>query len=239
MKKLNEMLGVVGILIALSGHLAAQNDSKATLQWVERQAGRIDLLLEDAIQGQAHVGLVINMLEAYRLFDAVSLAGVYCVEVRKAALEGRQLTDVVHHYLGKDMIAGVQRASNARLAAEKMRLAALACQLEQRNSQANTAFTPADVIREDAVMVKLLLEDGLAAEDMHILSQKMVYVIRLLEDMQTLAASLDQCEEAQKQAQWALEGAEAVLYVAHWPDARDLVQEVLAAVQKLSTSSCE
>ncbi len=238
MNKGKVILCVLGLCVGLSGSVAAQQDSRASLEWVERQAGRIDLFLADAIQAQVHTTLLINMLEAHRWFDAVSLAGVYCVEVRKASLEGRSLTDVVNQYLGEDYIAGVQHATNARIAAEKMRLAAQACASDLRLPE-TIAFTPADVIREDVAMAKLLLEDGLAAEDMHILSQKMLYVIRFLTDVQTLAASLDACDEIGKRAKWALERAEAVLYVSDWPEAAGLAKEMLAGLQALSESPCE
>lgn len=238
MKKGKLILCMLGLYFGLSVSVAAQQDSGATLEWVERQAGRIDLFLADAIQAQVHTTLLINMLEAHRWFDAVSLAGVYCVEVRKAALEGRRLTDVVNQYLGEDYIAGVQHATNARNAAEKMRLAARACASDLRPPMA-IAFTPTDVIREEVAMAKLLLEDGLAAEDMHILSQKIQYVIRLLTDVQTLAASLDTCDKTEKRAKWALERAEAILYASDWPEVAGLTQEMLVSLQALSENPCE
>lgn len=106
----------------------AQPEPLVGLRWVESQANRIDNLLEDAIQAYGQTDLSSQLLFAHRQFEAVLAADLTCLEVNRAASEGLRLTDVINYAFGKDLLTATLRASHARLAAEKMRLAARTCE---------------------------------------------------------------------------------------------------------------
>lgn len=223
--------------VAGQGLLMAQQDSPATLQWVERQSGRIDTLLADAIQVNLPGNLTAAMLKAHQRFDAVLVGGVYCLEVRRYAEEGRRHTDVLIHYFADDMLAGVQQASAARLAAEKMRLAANACLAPV--ATAAGSFAPVDLVREEADLARMMLEDGLAGQNLHALNQKMEYALRMLQDADRLSASLAACGEVQELAQAAIAEGQAVRLSASWAEAERRSQVMLGYVRALGGARCE
>jgi hypothetical protein len=230
------ILALLLTVIAGQGRLMAQQDSPATLQWVERQAGRIDTLLEDAIQVNMPGNLTAAMLRAHQLFDAVLLGGVYCLEVRRHAEEGRRQTDVLIQYFADDMLAGVQRANSARLAAEKMRLAADAC---MKPAVAVGNFGPVDLVREEAGLARMMLEDGLAGQNLHALNQKMEYALRMLQDVDRLSTSLEACGEVQSLARAALAEGQTVRLSSNWAEAERRSQVMLGYVRRLDSARCE
>ena len=228
-------------ILALLGYLPgaiAQTDTPETLQWVEAQAGKIDSLLGNAIASHEHVNLMMRLTDAYLLFDAVALAAVYCPEIREAAHQGHKLTDVVNYRLEKDLNNSVLRATLARAQAEKMRLSANKCRSESAPGAAGLSFSPADVLRAEAVQVDLLLSDGLAVGDFHVLSQKLEQSIRILHEVEHLAASFDSCSQPADAAARAILACEAALGARNWTQVHQAVKTALLEVKTISNAAC-
>jgi hypothetical protein len=208
--------------------VAAQSDTPETLQWIETQSSRIDTLLLNAVQGHDQLNIVLRIMDAYLIFDAIALAGVYCPGVREAAQEGRNQCDVLNYRLKKDMNSNITRAVEARLQANRMMQAARQC----RGESVAVGFAPIDIIREDAAIVALDLSDGLAAEDFHILSQKIEHAIRLLYDIQHVSATLNNCQSVYDSAQKVINHSEAALGAFNWVEVN---RSIAAALQELGT----
>lgn len=218
----------------------AQADAPETLRWVESQARKIDTLLESAIISHEHVNLILRLTDAYLLFDAVSLAGLYCPEVRESAHQGLNLTDVVNYRLEKDLNAAVVRATLARAQAEKMRLAAQRCGTvtAQTPDISGKTFSPAEVLAEEAHQVELLLSDGLAVRDFHILSQKLEHAIRLLHEVEHIASSFDDCREPAGAAARAIIACETALGAPNWMEVNRQVNTALQELKGIVAANC-
>ena len=233
---------ILYICLAAAVRPSAQTDSAETMHWVQKQAERIDTLLRDATRSHDHVNIIFRLMDAYLLFDAVTLAGVYCPDVREAAHKGRNYADVLNFRLEKDMNSNLLRATEARLQAEKMRFFARVCLESKPDSPPaapQPAFRPTDIIRQDAGIVVLDLTDGMAAEDFHILSQKLEHAIRVLHDVQHLAATFDQCEGVSASAQKAIVHCEAALVARNWTEVNREVEMALAATRRIHLEPCQ
>lgn len=149
-----------------------RSDSPKTLQWVSRQAERAGVILQNAMRDNDASEVVIRLAECYQIFDAVAMAGLYCTRVRAAAEEGRYQCDIINFRLGKDFNTQLARAAEARKAAARMQEAALYCLYEIKSGAATepVSFTPNDILRYDAQLAELDLRDGMASQDLHILS---------------------------------------------------------------------
>lgn len=225
------------IFLLAQAPLSAQADSAETLQWIENQSGKIDTLLQDALNNPDQLNLVFRLMDAYLLFDAVAMAGVYCTDIRESAQMGRNLTDVLNYRLEKDINSGVVRASEARIQAEKMRAATQACR-NTLPANAVKTLSPADIVREDVRHIELMLNDGLAVGDMHILSQKIEYALRVLQDIKNLATTLPQCPLVAAKAETAILHAEAALSARNWTETTRSVQKALGEIGRVATISC-
>ncbi|MCA0238283.1 MAG: hypothetical protein LCH81_18050 [Bacteroidetes bacterium] len=225
------------LFLLAQARLSAQTDSAETLQWIENQSGKIDTLLQDALNNPDQLNLVFRLMDAYLLFDAVAMAGVYCTDIRESAQMGRNLTDVLNYRLEKDMNSGVVRASEARIQAEKMRVASQACRNALPADVVKT-LSPADIVREDVRHIELMLNDGLAVGDMHILSQKIEYALRVLQDIKNLANTLPQCSLVAAKAETAILHAEAALAARNWTETTRSVQNALGEIGRVATISC-
>lgn len=228
---------VLVLCVATSSRSVAQTDSAETMRWVEKQAERIDTLLRDATRSHDQVNIIFRLMDAYLLFDAVALAGVYCPDVREAAQKGRNLSDVLNFRLEKDMNSNLLRATEARLQAEKMRFFAQNCS-ENKPEKPLPAFRPADVIREDASIVALDLTDGMAAEDFHILSQKLEHAIRVLHDVRHLAATFSQCGVVSTIVDEAIGYCESALAARNWTEVKRAVDKALACTERIASAEC-
>ncbi|MBL7784085.1 MAG: hypothetical protein JNM22_22805 [Saprospiraceae bacterium] len=215
----------------------AQSDSAETLQWVENQSGRIDTLLQDALNNPDQLNMVYRLMDAYAIFDAVAMAGVYCPEIREAAQMGRNQTDVLNYRLEKDVNSGVVRAAEARLQAEKMRVAAWNCEIVAPGRSSKT-FLPSDIIRDDVTHIELILSDGLEVGDMHLLSQKIEQALRMLYDIKNMAFTLQNCTGVAEKAQSAIQHGEAALAARNWTEVTRSVQQALKDAGRITTIPC-
>lgn len=216
-----------GVLVfCVFGHLAAQEpivprvDMPQTLHWVEKQAVQIDGLLSDAMLMSEPIEIYERLSDAYMLFDAVAMAGVYCTEVRAAAEAGRIQCDIIHFRMGKDLNSKLQRAVDARRAATLMWEAAKACRLQESpvSEVSMRAFTPHELLQHDAYMAEMDIQDGLASKDLHILSQKLEHAIRLFYDTKTLANTLSNCSEVIQKSEEAISNCRKALSAPNWTE---------------------
>lgn len=236
MKKVLVLLGLF-VFVFSSPAARGQSDSDATLHWVEKQAERIDTLLENAVLSHEHVDLIFKMTDAFLLFDAVGLAGVYCPEIREAAQAGRNYTDVVNYRLEKDLNSSVVRATYALIQAEKMRVAAQKCRSAAPEAPA-PAFSPVDVLREEAHIAELILSDGLAVDDFHLLSQKLEQAIRVLHDVEHLASTFQRCSGPAESAAQAILYCEAALAAHNWTELKAAVNRAWDEVKTVAQAPC-
>lgn len=226
---------VVGTIPA-GGQTPSQTDAPKTLQWVERQSGRIDSLLNDAMRGSEPLEILVRLTECYQLFDAVALAGLYCTNVRVASEAGRWQCDVINFRLEKDLNSVLKRAVEARRQAKLMHLAVEACQTIDSTEISSTVFLPGDLIRHEAHLAALDLLDGLATNDLHILSQKLEHAIRTLYDLEHLARSMDNCSMAIQLAENSIKHCQDALGAPNWTEVTQSVQAALADVQAIQQS---
>ncbi len=227
------------ILCTLKASLSAQTpaftqaDSPQALQWVERQSGRLDTMLNDAMRGSEPFEILVRLTDAYQIFDAVAMAGLYCTEVRSAAEAGRRQCDLIHYRLEKDLNTVLQRVVEARRQAQFMREAAKSCQIIRAPEVTVKVFTPNDLVRHDAHMAELDLLDGLATEDLHILSQKLEHAIRALYDVEHLAFTLSNCDIPMRLADSAIQHCQDALGAPNWLEVHRSVKAALANVQAI------
>ena len=221
--------------VGSQNNAALQTDSPQTLQWVARQSGRIDSLLNDAMRGSEPIEILIRLTECYQLFDAIALAGLYCTEVRAAAEAGRWQCDVINFRLEKDLNSGLKRAVEARRQAKLMHLAVEACQ--SAPAQQTSVFLPGDLIRHEAALATLDLLDGLSTNDLHILSQKLEHAIRTLYELEHLARSMDNCAMTIQWAESTIKHCQDALGAPNWTQVVQSVQAALVDVQAIQQSS--
>lgn len=214
-------------------------DSPQTLEWVERQSMRIDSLLNDALLGSEPIEIFLKLTDCYLVFDAISMAGLYCTDVRAAAEAGRQYCDVINFRLEKDLNSKVQRVVGARKQAIRMKEAAKACR-ESMATSAGKFFTPNDLIIQEAQMAESFLLDGLASENIHIMSQKLEWTIRTLHDLEHLAETLSGCEPPLEIAKSAVINCQKALAAPNWMEINRHVNAALSAVREIQQSAkCE
>jgi hypothetical protein len=212
-------------------------DAPQTLAWVGRQAEQIDQILSDAMLMIDPFEIYLRLADSYVLFDAVAMAGVYCTEVRVAAESGRDLCDILHFRLEKDMNTKLQRAVDARLSANAMLVASKACAVQDKPGEAvPKGFTPDELLKHDVLMAALDIQDGLASNDAHILSQKLEHAIRLLNDAKTLASTLENCALAFEKGEAAILYCQKALGAPNWTEVHRFANSALKAIQQIQTA---
>lgn len=223
------------------GAVAQMQDHNQTLTWVKRQADRIDSTLHDAIRSAEPFNLMFKLLRTHRDFDAVAQAGLYCHEARIAAEQGRFESDMLGYKREMDQNSLLLRAAEARRQALRMRIAAVSCEKQTPPSQpTDKAFTPSDVLQSDAEIIELDLSDAISTRDFHILAQKIEHALRVLRDIEILAASLNGCAAVESAAQSAIVACMAALTSDGWDAAAIHVQQALNQIPVLkNTSDCK
>ena len=234
MKSLVIILSILGLMC---GPAQAQTDSLCTLQWVEKQAGRVDNMLSSAIRSQDPVNMIFRLMDAYLIFDAVTVAGLNCPDVREAALAGRNLSDVLNYRLEKDLNTMITRSKLALNEAQRMRIAAQVCPRADDNGS-QSAFSPQDVIKQDVYIIELDLSDGLAAENFHVLSQKVEHARRTLHDIGHIAATLDDCQLVVQLSESAIAECDSILKARNWTEVKTSVNAALSVVRRIPDAAC-
>lgn len=213
-------------------------DTRETLEWVQRQAERIEKTLLDAVISQDPMNMVFKLFWAWREFDAVAQAGVYCHAARAAAEKGRTECDLLSYDRKQDMSSMVLRATEARGAAYRMRQSAENCLTENEQSvPVEVGFAPRDVLYRDAVMVELDLTDAKASRDFHILAQKLEHAMRVLRDAEYLAGTLDNCTDALIAARAALSACREALVSNQWDTVTQHIRAALEQTQLLKSGA--
>lgn len=234
-------LAVALVFLCASTRAAAQvPDNPETLAWVKQHGLRIDSSLQEAMHTQDPYFITLRMLEAFVEFDAVAMAGIYCTDARAAAEWGRRQCDIVNFRLEKDPNSLTVRVLEARNQARLMAASAANCltQSERPGSDATASFRPVDVIRTDAETVSLMLEDGMASADFHILSQKIEQAIRLLHDVEHLAEQLPGCRATLRAASEAVEYCTAALTARNWTEVNKALRIALVQVASIKNNPC-
>lgn len=235
MKKITLLLLV---FISMGSRLVAQEDSPETLNWANSQAQKIDTLLQNAILSSNQLSLVYNILDAYVLYDAVFLAGLYCPNARAAAAEGRNQCDIKNFKYDKDLNSLILRATIARQIAFQLSAAAKQCSPPNGNPN-RTGFSPKDILKKDIEMIQLDLSDGVASGDMHLLAQKTTHAIRILRDIQHLSYTLENCEKVETLAHEVIGRCEDVLKSKHLQDASKNIASALKLLGGMSKLPCD
>lgn len=235
---------ILTILIAANLHLslAAQaGDSPEMLKWAMTEARTIDSVLNHAIRGGDQANLLLRMIDTYFSFDLIVHAGLYCDGARIAAEAGRSQTDLVNYFREKDINTIFLRATNARESASRLMEASAAClrAIEGQSKQDRPeAIKPVDIIRSDAMIVELDLADGLAARNIHILTQKVEHAVRLLHDIERIAVSLQNCRPVENASISAAEACSRALQSANWLDLTTNIEEALRQTAVIKSADC-
>ncbi len=195
-------------------------DAPETLRWVRKQGQQIERSLNDALRSNDQAFMVLQMHRAWREFDAVAQAGLYCHAARIAAERGRTVSDLLSLDYKKDWSNLAIRATEAREQAFRMQAAAEACEAEvPAVTGAEKRYLPADLLLRDALIAELDLSDAKASGDFHILAQKVEHALRMLRDAEYLAATLDNCAEVRLACQRAMDACRDALTTNHWDTA--------------------
>jgi len=232
------------LFLIFAGVLSAQQpsemrqDAPQTLVWVGQQAIQIEEILSDAMLMSQPFEIYERLADAYILFDAVAMAGLYCTEVRSAVEIGREQCDIIHFRLGNDLNTNLNRAVEARRAAMRMREAAKVCGTQEvaPSDFSVKAFTPQELLQHDAFMAEMDIQDGLASKDLHILSQKLEHAIRLLYDAKNLARTLNDCSEALRKAEEAIASCRKALAAPNWTEVNQFSLEAVEAAKWIQNS---
>ncbi len=207
-------------------------DAPETLNWVEKQGQKIESALHDAIRSSDQAYMVLQMHRAWREFDAVAQAGLYCHAARVAAERGRWVCDLLNLDRKKDLSNLVIRATEAREEAFRMQKAAEACRAEAAElSRAFKRYLPSDLLLRDVIMAELDLSDAKASGDFHILAQKLEHALRLLRDAEYLASTLDNCAEVRNACLQAMDACREALTANNWGEATGHVRRALERLQ--------
>lgn len=187
--------------VALAQPAPRAADNRETMLWVQRQADRIETTLHDAVRSQEPLNLLLKIHWAWREFDVVAQAGLYCQTAREAAEHGRSECDLLNNERKQDLNSMLIRAVEAREFALRMRRAIADCFAEsEQNAAAGVnavaTFAPRDVLFRDAEIVELDLSDAKSTRDFHIIAQKIEHSLRVLRDAEQLAGSIGTCETA-------------------------------------------
>jgi hypothetical protein len=205
---------------------------------VRRTAEKIENSLNDAINTNDWANLLVKLMEAHDEFDAVALAGLYCHDARTAAELGRNYCNWLNAYAkDKDLNTCIIRATEARAQAHLMKESAAACLAAARSQQPAPAetFSPADIIRFNADIIRHDLADGQASGDFHILAQKLEHAERVFRDTETLARTLVACERVRESAGEGIRWCMSALTSREWPAAMNFLAKALQEAERLQT----
>lgn len=224
------------LLVCASLFARAQNpvaepaDSRATLEWVQTQAQKIESFLHGAILQKDYPTLLLRFSQAAERFSAVTYAGLYCHEARAAAELGRRRCMIINDDFAADMNALIMRAVEARGFAQRMRAAAEACMVENLALNAPEGFALADIFRQDVALARQNLDLALAKRDYHHLTLELEQVINVMREVEVLAASLDDCEALAKAAQSAHQACLDAILTDDWKKTEDFMRQARAHV---------
>ena len=224
-----------------AGVATAQNaDSRETLEWVVRQSGRIDTMLSSVVRSQEPVDLLMKLWRTWEHFDAIAVMGLYCDDVRRAAELGRLESDPLSFRETTDLNALMLRATKARDQARRMRLGAEACLLVSGQAPTvNNSFLPRDILKADAEIIIMDLNDALAARDLYIVTQKVEHAMRILRDAALLSQTLERCDGVTAAIQEVSEISVLVLFSGDWEESEGHLHRALDAAERIKkTEDC-
>jgi hypothetical protein len=223
------------LVLTLSVSVQAQVcDSRETLLWVQREATRIQSMLNDVSISGDLAELLLKMLQCQQDFELVALAGLYCHDARRAAEMGRLYCNPLNDRLPKDLNAVIMRAASARTMAQQMYSAAAACLLINERLPAGERYQITDLLTWEVNTIKEDLKSGLASNDVHQLALKLEHAIRILGDAVALSATLDDCTMVQQAALSAADFCTAALVSSEWGVAALQTQNALTALEGLN-----
>lgn len=235
------LLGLAFMAAPSAAYCQAQaGDSPETLDWVQKLSDGLEERLHDAVVAPDLANLLIKLMESFEEFEAVALMGLYCQEVRVAAEKGRNQCNWLTNYSQeKDLNTLIIRAQNARLHALEMRDEASLCLKTARLHPPDQSFTFADIIRSNASAIEFDLSDGLASQDLHILSQKIEHAERIFHDTAVLAMRLSNCETVRNAALEGIQACAEMLAAPNWTLVNAHSQKALACSVKMKERAGE
>jgi len=243
-KKINHLpLIALAALMLLTGPpvKAQEGDSPETLTWVSGTASLVEERLTNAINVADEANLLIKLMESSNDFKSVALTGLYCHEVRTAAELGGSYCNWLNYYTrDKDLNSLTLRAQEARQQAVRMRNAAVDCLRDIAKKPVERSFSLADVIRSNAETIEHDLADGLASQDLHILSQKVANAERIFYDTELLTSRLNNCESVLNAAQEGIKACMEILAAPNWSLVTTHLNQAssLAATIKVRAEEC-
>jgi hypothetical protein len=232
---------ILHLSLIIAFRLPAQStDSPQTLRWALTEAQMIDSVLGHAIRSADQAYLLQRMLHTYFSFDLLVQSGLYCTEARAAAESGRVQSDLVNYLREKDLNSLMVRALEAQKAAVQLSRALTICMETPLDTEQPTVenFIPRDIIRSDAIIVEHDLNDGLSSRSVRILSQKIEHGIKILHEIEFLAASLSSCKEVQEAAIAAADTCSIALQSANWMDLNKHIKTAISHITIIKTAEC-
>lgn len=209
-------------------------DSREALQWVQSVSVKIDSSLDVATRGEGQYNLLLYLYFAWEDFTAVAHAGLYCHNARIAAERGRQICDLTHFKEEKDLMSLKVRAAEARLQAIRMREAAAACM--PAAAAGSPGYQLSDVLRKDAEIVSLDLQDALTVPDFHVMAQKMEHALDILHDMEHLSEQLTNCRYTREQILTATLACSNALTSDSWEEAAQFARTAQLSMSNILQS---
>lgn len=236
------LICLVGIALSATPAVAQTQtgDSPQTLEWVQKISNTLEERLKSAVAAPTTTILLIKLMESFEDFEAVALMGLYCQDVRVAAEEGRNQCNWLTSYSQeKDLNTLIQRAQNARAQALKMQEASALCLQRAKLHPPDQTFTCADILRSNADAIEHDLNDGLASQNFHILSQKIEHAERIFHDTEVLALRLNNCETVRSAAREGIQACAQVLASPNWAAIKTHVQQAAAHAAKIKERAAE
>lgn len=208
-------------------------DSRATLEWVQKQAQKIESLLHAAILQKDYPTLLLRLTQAAERFSAVTYAGLYCHEARAAAERGRRRCMIVSDDYSTDMNALIMRAVEARGFAQRMSTAAEVCMVENIALRSPEGFALSEIFEQDASLSRQVLDQSLVKRDYRHLTLKLEQAINIMREVQVLAESLDDCAAVAQAAQAAHEACLNAILADNWAQTEAFVSKARALTAEI------
>ncbi|MCC6412405.1 MAG: hypothetical protein IT270_12140 [Saprospiraceae bacterium] len=209
------------LFLLFPGLLRAQETPAETperLRWTIDQAAIIEKSLRAATLSSEYNLLLRNLTNADKQFALVYNADIQCDEVRPAAERGRKWCNPFDVKAEADMNGLIERATKARLEAIRIHDAAGFCLDAVTPLSEQPDLTSAEVFASIDDIVRKDINYGLRSGDDKILTFDLEHAIRLLNDVERMASTIDGCIAYREAAQKAIQSCTAALLSSTWSE---------------------
>jgi hypothetical protein len=208
----------LSILLLLIPCILRAQETPERLQWTIEQAAIIEKSLRAATLSSEYNLLLRNLANAEKQFALVSNADIQCSEVRPAADRGRELCNPVGVKAEADMNGLIERATKARLEAIRIHDAAGFCLEAVTPLSEQPDLTSAEVFASIDDIVRKDINYGLRSRDNRILTFDLEHAIRLLNDAERMASTIDGCTGYREAARKAIQSCTDALLSSTWSE---------------------